>query len=180
MNLNEDIQEVLFTAETIAAANRRLGRQIAQDYAGKEPLFVCILKGAIVFLTDLMREIPETIDIDFMDVSSYGGSTKSSGEVRILKDLDLSVKDRDVLFVEDVVDTGNTLYELMKLFATRQARSMKIVSLIDKPVHRHQAVKADYIGLSCPDEFIVGYGMDYQDKYRNLPYIGILKPEVYM
>lgn len=180
MNLNEDIQEVLFTAETIAAANRRLGRQIAQDYAGKEPLFVCILKGAIVFLTDLMREIPEAIDIDFMNVSSYGGSTKSSGEVRILKDLDLSVKDRDVLFVEDVVDTGNTLYELMKLFATRQARSMKIVSLIDKPVHRHQAVKADYIGLSCPDEFIVGYGMDYQDKYRNLPYIGILKPEVYM
>lgn len=180
MNLNGDIQEVLFTAKTIAAANQRLGRQITQDYAGKEPLFVCILKGAIVFLTDLMREIPEAIDIDFMDVSSYGGSTKSSEEVRILKDLDLSVKDRDVLFVEDVVDTGNTLYELMKLFATRQARSMKIVSLIDKPIHRHQAVKADYIGLSCPDEFIVGYGMDYQDKYRNLPYIGILKPEVYM
>ena len=180
MSMNQDIQEVLFTPEEIAAANQRLGQQIAHDYQGKNPLLVCVLKGAILFLTDLIRQIPESVEIDFMDVSSYHGGTTSSGDVKIIKDLDVSVAGRDVIFVEDIIDTGNTLKALGDLFASRKAKSVKIVSLVDKPAHRNQSVKADYVGLSCTDKFIVGYGMDYQDRYRNLPYIGVLKPEVYL
>ncbi|MBA1433811.1 hypoxanthine phosphoribosyltransferase [Bombilactobacillus bombi] len=178
--MESDIQKILFTPQDIAAANQRLGQQLAQDYQGKNPLFVCLLKGAILFLTDLVRQIPDSVEIDFMDVSSYHGGTTSSGDVKIIKDLDVSVVGRDIVFVEDIIDTGNTLRALMDLFATRQANSIKIVSLVDKPAHRNQSVQADYVGLSCPDEFIVGYGMDYQERYRNLPYIGVLKPEVYL
>ncbi|NVY96306.1 hypoxanthine phosphoribosyltransferase [Lactobacillus sp. DCY120] len=177
--MNQDIQRVLYTAEDLAAANQRLGRQLAQDYAGKQPIFVCILKGAVVFLTDLMRQIPTELSVDFMDVSSYNGQTSSSGAVKILKDLDVSVAGRDVIFVEDIVDTGITLQALMELFKTRKVKSMKLVAMLDKKMHRQREVQPDYVGLECPDEFIVGYGMDYQDKYRNLPYIGILKPDVY-
>lgn len=180
MSMDQDIQEILFTPAEIAAANQKLGQQLARDYHGKNPLFVCVLKGAILFLTDLVRQIPESVEIDFMDVSSYHGKTTSSGEVKILKDLDVSVAGRDVVFVEDIIDTGKTLKALMDLFASRKAKSVKIVSLVDKPAHREQVVQADYIGLKCPDKFIVGYGMDYQENYRNLPYIGVLKSEVYL
>lgn len=180
MNMNQDIQEVLFTPEEIAAANKNLGQQLAHDYHGKTPLLVCVLKGAILFLTDLIRQIPENVEIDFIDVSSYHGGTTSSGDVKIIKDLDVSVAGRDVIFVEDIIDTGNTLKVLRDLFASRKAKSVKIVSLVDKPTHRNQSLQADYVGLNCPDKFIVGYGMDYQDRYRNLPYIGVLKPEVYL
>ncbi|UQS82855.1 hypoxanthine phosphoribosyltransferase [Bombilactobacillus folatiphilus] len=177
--MNQDMQKVLFSEEEIAQANHNLAQQLMTDYAGKNPLFVCILKGAIVFLTDLMRQLPQSAEIDFMDVSSYNGQTSSSGQVRILKDLDVSVKGRDVVFVEDIIDTGITLKELTQLFKSRQAKSIKIVALLDKEANRQQNVHVDYVGLSCPDEFVVGYGMDYQECYRNLPYIGVLKPEVY-
>lgn len=179
MEMDQDMQKVLFSAEEIAQANKKLGQQLATDYKDKDPLFVCILKGAIVFLTDLMRQLPQSAEIEFMDVSSYNGQTATSGQVRILKDLDVSVTGRDVVFIEDIIDTGITLKELTNLFKSRHAKSIKIVTLLDKPANRQQNVHVDYVGLQCPDEFVVGYGMDYQERYRNLPYIGVLKPEVY-
>lgn len=179
MKMDQDIQKVLFTSDEIHEANKRLGNQLSQDYAGKNPLFVCILKGAVIFMTDLIRQYDGQAEIDFMDVSSYNGGTTTSGQVKILKDLDCSVEGRDVIFVEDIVDTGTTLAYLMKMFKARNAKSVKMVSLIDKLANRQKNVDADYVGLHCPDGFIVGYGMDYQEHYRNLPYIGILKSDVY-
>ncbi|UQS84334.1 hypoxanthine phosphoribosyltransferase [Bombilactobacillus thymidiniphilus] len=178
--MNQDMQKVLFSEEEIAQANQKLGKLLANDYKGKNPLFVCILKGAVVFLTDLVRQIPDSVDLEFIDASSYNGQTTTSGEVKILKDLDVSVAGRDVVFVEDIIDTGLTLKALMDLFKERHANSIKIVALLDKPANRQQNVKVDYVGLQCPDEFVVGYGMDYNERYRNLSYIGVLKPEVYM
>lgn len=177
--MDNDILKVLYSKEQLNEFNVKLAAELKRDYAGKFPLMVCILKGAVLFMTDLVREMDEYVELDFMDVSSYGSGTESSGDVKILKDLDTSVKGRDVIIVEDIVDTGATLVALMKLFETRQAKSVKVCSLLDKPSRREQDVKVDYVGVTVPNEFVVGYGLDYAEKYRNLPYIGVLKPEIY-
>lgn len=177
--MQDDILSVLYSEAEIKTAVARLGKAIEQDYQGKNPLLIGILKGAIVFMTDLIRSVDDFVEIDFMDVSSYGDAAVSSGEVKILKDLDTSVAGRDIIIVEDIVDSGRTLDYLIKLFQTRAANSVKICALLDKPEGRQTEVTADYIGLRVPNEFVVGYGLDYAEKYRNLPYIGILKPEVY-
>lgn len=177
--MDNDILKVLYSQADIQTINNRLANELKRDYAGKNPLVICILKGAIMFMTDLVRAIDDYVEIDFMDVSSYGDATESSGEVKILKDLDTSVKGRDVLIVEDIVDTGRTLFYLKKLFNTRDANSVKICTLMDKPERRVVDVHADYVGTEVPNEFVVGYGLDYAERYRNLPYIGVLKPAVY-
>ncbi|WP_127850070.1 hypoxanthine phosphoribosyltransferase [Lacticaseibacillus hulanensis] len=177
--MQEDILKVLYSEDEVKAIVRRLAKQVEQDYRGKNPLMICILKGAVVFMTDFVRDIDDYVELDFMDVSSYYGGTKSTGEVRIIKDVDTSVRDRDVVLVEDIIDTGATLKSLMGLFSHRGAKSVKVVALFNKPSRRQEFVAADYVGETVPDEFIVGYGLDYAGKYRNLPYIGILKPEVY-
>lgn len=177
--MNPDILKVLYSQDDIHAITTRLGVELKRDYAGKNPLVVCILKGAIMFMTDLVREIDDYMELDFMDVSSYGDATESSGEVKIIKDLDASVKDRNVLIVEDIVDTGRTLKYLTDIFKTRKAKSVRICALMDKPEGRVVDVQADYVGTTVPNEFVVGYGLDYAERYRNLPYIGVLKPEVY-
>lgn len=177
--MQDDILKVLYSETEIKTAVTRLGKELKQNYQGKNPLLIGILKGAIVFMTDLMRSIDDFVEVDFMDVSSYGASTVSSGEVKILKDLDTSVAGRDIIIVEDIVDSGRTLDYLIKLFQTRAANSIAICALMDKPEGRVKEIKADYVGLKVPDAFVVGYGLDYAEKYRNLPYIGILKPEVY-
>ena len=145
----------------------------------KNPLVICVLKGAILFMADIVREIDTYCELDFMDVSSYGDATESSGEVKIIKDLDVSVKDRHILIVEDIIDTGRTLERLVELLKHRKATSVKICTLLDKPERRVKSVVPDYVGFEVPNEFVVGYGLDYIGHYRNLPYVGILKPEVY-
>ncbi len=177
--MNDDILKVLYSQDDIAAITKRLAGELKRDYAGKNPLVVCILKGAIMFMTDLVRQLDSYVELDFMDVSSYGDATESSGEVKVIKDLDTSVAGRDVLIVEDIVDTGRTLSYLIKIFQTREAKSIKVCTLMDKPERRIKNVKADYVGTQVPNEFVVGYGLDYAERYRNLPYIGVLKPEIY-
>lgn len=179
MSMHDDILKVLLTQEELREKVKEIGRQITQDYQGKNLLIVTVLKGAVVFLADLMREIDVPAEIDFMVVSSYGAGTKSSGVVKIVKDLDVPLKDKDLLIVEDILDSGMTLSYLKELLEGREPRSIRIATLLDKPARRKVDLKADYIGYSVPDEFVVGYGLDYDEKYRNLPYIGILKPEVY-
>src|SRR5690606_30761716 len=156
-----------------------LGHQLTEEYDGRFPLAIGVLKGATPFMTDLMKRIDTYLEIDFMDVSSYGRSTVSSGEVKILKDLNTPVEGRDILIIEDIIDSGVTLNYLVDLVCYRKAKSIKIVTLLDKPTGRKANIEADYVGFIVPDEFVVGYGLDYAEKYRNLPYIGILKPEVY-
>lgn len=179
MSMHDDILKVLLTQEELREKVKELGRQITQDFQGKNLMIVTVLKGAVVFLADLMREIDVPAEIDFMVVSSYGAGTKSSGVVKIVKDLDVPLKDKDLLIVEDILDSGMTLSYLKELLEGREPRSIRIATLLDKPARRKVDLKADYIGYSVPDEFVVGYGLDYDEKYRNLPYIGILKPEVY-
>lgn len=176
--MKQDIERVLFSEQEIAQTVQRLGAQISADYAGKNLLLVSILKGAVVFMTDLMRAITIPCAIDFMAVSSYSG-TKSRGEVQILKDLGMSLKGYDVLIVEDILDSGRTLHYLMGVLGQRQPNSIRICTLFDKPEAHVETVQADYVGMNVPNEFIVGYGLDYNEKYRNLPYIGILKSGVY-
>jgi hypoxanthine phosphoribosyltransferase len=176
--MNPDIERVLFSEKDIHGIVRDLATRVNQDYQGRVPLVVCVLKGAVIFMTDFVRAYKGMLEMDFMDVSSYSGA-HSTGEVRILKDLDTSVKGRDVIILEDIVDTGATLQSLTELFEHRGANSVKIVSLFDKPSGRRVVVNVDYVGTSVPDEFIVGYGLDYNEHYRNLPFIGILKPQVY-
>lgn len=177
--MQNDIERVLISAEEIKTATHRLGKQIEQDYQGKKPLVICVLKGAILFMTDLIREIDLPLEIDFMDISSYGDATVSSGEVKIIKDLDSSVLSRDIIIVEDIVDTGRTLNYLMQVLNTRKANSIRICTLMNKPERRVVDVEVDYVGFKVPNEFVVGYGLDYAEVYRNLPYIGVLKPEIY-
>ena len=178
--MNSDIERVLVSKEEIDEANQRLGQELTQEYRGKNPLFVCILRGAAMFMMDLVKNLDIEMEYDFMDVSSYGGeNTVTTGDVRIIKDLDTSIRDRDVVIVEDIIDTGYTLDRLTELFNARHAKSIKIVSFLDKPARRIKHVKVDYIGVKIPDEFVVGYGMDYNEHYRNLPYVGVLKPDVY-
>lgn len=177
--LYDDLSKVLVTREEIQAAVKRLGAQITADYKGKEPVVIGILKGAVLFYSDLIREIDLPLRTDFMAVSSYGSATKSTGVVKVLKDLDRAITGQDVLIVEDIVDSGMTLSYLKKMLADRGATSIKIVTLLDKPARRRVELKADYYCFIIPDEFVVGYGLDYDEKYRNLPDIGVLHPRIY-
>lgn len=177
--MQNDIQEVLLSEEAIQAKIAELGQMISQEYKDKNPLVICVLKGAAPFMADLIKRINIHMEMDFMAVSSYGKSTVSSGEVRIIKDLDASVEGRHVLIVEDIIDSGLTLNYLLDLLRRRKAESVKIITLLDKPLRRKVDISPDYYGFVVPDEFVVGYGLDYAERYRNLPYIGILKPEVY-
>lgn len=181
MEIEDDIAQVLITEDQIAARVAEMGALISRDYAGKELVLVCILKGANMFLADLSRQISIPISYDFVAVSSYGADTKSSGVVRILKDLDDSVESKHVLVVEDIVDTGLTLRlsYILENLRSRRSASVKVCTLLDKPARRRVDVPVDYRGFEVQDQFVVGYGMDYQGAYRNLPYIGLLKPEIY-
>ena len=178
-SMHDDIREVLFSEEEIAEIVRNMGRQISEDYKGKNLFLVSVLKGSLPFMADLMRQITIPCTIDFLAVSSYGKDTKTSGEVRVIKDLDASLEGKDLLIVEDILDSGVTLSYLLKMLSARNPASIRLCTLLDKPERRRVDIHADYVGTSVPDEFIVGYGLDYAEKYRNLPYIGVLKPEVY-
>ncbi|MDI6827420.1 MAG: hypoxanthine phosphoribosyltransferase [Armatimonadota bacterium] len=177
----EDIAEILLTEEQIAARVSELGRKISEDYLGKDLIVVGILKGAFVFLADLIRQITIPVSVDFVAISSYGSSTRSSGVVKILKDLDESVENKHVLIVEDIIDTGLTLKlsYLKDNLVRRKAASVKICTLLDKPDRRQVDIEPDYKGFSIPNKFVVGYGLDFGGLYRNLPFIGVLKEEVY-
>ncbi|AUD12568.1 MULTISPECIES: hypoxanthine phosphoribosyltransferase [unclassified Planococcus (in: firmicutes)] len=177
--LQKDIKEVLISEQQLQEKARELGDTLTRDYEGKYPLAIGVLKGAMPFMGDLMKRFDGYVEMDFMDVSSYGNATVSSGEVKIVKDLNASVEGRDLLIIEDIIDSGLTLSYLVDLFKYRKANSIKIVTLLDKPTGRKVDLKADYIGFEVPDAFVVGYGLDYAEKYRNLPYIGILEPAVY-
>jgi hypoxanthine phosphoribosyltransferase len=179
MIMNEDIKEVLLSEEELEKIVSKLGKKISEEYEGKNLVLVSVLKGSVVFMADLMRHVTVPCEIDFMSVSSYGKGTKTSGNVKIIKDLDRSVEDMDLLIVEDILDSGRTLSYLTELLRQRNARSIKICTLLDKPDRREANIKADYFGAVIPDAFVVGYGLDYAEKYRNLPYVGILKPSVY-
>lgn len=174
-----DIDHVLFSEEEIAQKCVDIGKQLTEEYTGKYPLAIGVLKGAMPFMADLLRQTKTHLEMDFMDVSSYGSGVRSSGEVKIVKDLDTQVEGRHLLIIEDIIDSGLTLRYLVDLFKYRKAKSIKIVTLLDKPAGRTADIKADIIGFEVPDEFVVGYGLDYNQKYRNLPYIGVLKPRVY-
>ena len=177
--LEKDILEILLTEEQIQEKTNELGAMLTADYADKFPLAIGILKGAMPFMSDLMKRVDTYIEMDYMDVSSYGNATVSSGEVKIVKDLNTSVEGRDILIIEDIIDSGMTLSYLVDLFKYRKAKSIKIVTLLDKPTGRKVDLEADYVGFIVPDAFVVGYGLDYAEKYRNLPYVGVLKKEVY-
>ena len=177
--LHTDIKEVLYTEEEIAKVTKDLGAVLTEEYKDKYPLVIGILKGAVMFMTDLSRAMDCDLELDFMDVSSYGAGMESSGDVKIIKDLDTSVEGRDVLIVEDIIDTGRTLSYLIEIFRYRKAKSIKIVTLLDKKERRAVDLQADWVGIEVPNEFVVGYGLDYIEKHRNLPYIGVLKEEVY-
>lgn len=177
--LNQDIEKVLYTEEQLQEKIKELGSELTEAYKDSYPLAIGVLKGALPFMADLMKRMDVYLEIDFMDVSSYGNSTVSSGEVKIIKDLNTKVEGRDILILEDIIDSGLTLSYLVDLFKYRKAKSIKIVTLLDKPSGRKADIKADYVGFIVPDAFVVGYGLDYAERYRNLPYIGILKPEIY-
>ena len=179
--MHNDIESILLSEAQIQARVKELGAQLAEEYRDRNPVMICILKGSTMFFADLLRAMPIRLTMDFMAVSSYGRSTKSSGEVEIRKDLSGSIENRDAIIVEDIIDSGFTLTYLTRLLSARGARSIKICTLLDKPARRAPGItlKADYAGFEIPDAFVVGYGLDYAEVYRNLPYIGILKPEVY-
>ncbi len=178
-NMHDDIEKVLLTEEEIKEIVNRIGKQITEDYKDKNLVLVSVLKGSVVFMADLMRAIDINAQIDFMVVSSYTGTSTTSGQVKIIKDLDLDLTGLDLVIVEDILDTGKTLHSLMKILSTRNPKSIRLCTFLDKPDRRVAPVKADYIGAVVPDEFVVGYGLDYDQNYRNLPYLGVLKPHVY-
>ena len=178
-NMKEDVLRVLLSEDEIREKVRELGGKITADYKNSNLMLVTVLKGAVVFLADLMRQIDVPAEIDFMVVSSYGSGVKSSGVVKIVKDLDVPLAGKDILIVEDILDSGLTLSYIKELLESRGPRSIRSATLLDKRSRRKVDLQADYIGFSVPDEFVIGYGLDYDEKYRNLPYIGILKPEVY-
>ena len=179
--MHNDIESILLSEAQIQDRVRQLGAQLTEEYRDRNPVMICILKGSTMFFADLLRAMPIRLTMDFMAVSSYGRSTKSSGEVEIRKDLSGSIENRDAIIVEDIIDSGFTLTYLTRLLSARGARSIRICTLLDKPARRAPGItlKADYAGFEIPDAFVVGYGLDYDEVYRNLPYIGILKPEVY-
>ena len=177
--LEKDIERILISQEEIQVRCKELGKELTEIYQNTNPLVVGVLKGAVPFMADIVRSIDTYLELDFMDVSSYGNATVSSGEVKIVKDLDTNVEGRDLLIVEDIIDSGRTLAYLVDLFKYRKAKSVKIVTLLVKPEGRVVNIEADYVGFNVPNEFVVGYGLDYAEAYRNLPYIGVLKPSVY-
>lgn len=177
--MDPDIDHVLISEEQLTAKVREMGRQLAEEYARENPIFVGVLNGAVMFISDLARACPIPLSIDFMDVSSYGSGTRSSGVVRILKDLDRTIEGRHVLIVEDIVDTGLTLSYLVQSLEARRPASIRVCALLDKHERRVADVRLDYTGFQIPDEFVVGYGLDFRDLYRNLPYVGVLKPHLY-
>lgn len=179
MTMNEDIKKVLIDEASLKEIVERLGKQISNDYKGKEVLLVGILKGSIIFMADLMRAIDINCTIDFMAVSSYGNGTQTTGRVKINKDLDSNIENKDIIIIEDILDSGKTLYYIRDILQARKPNSIKICTLFDKPERREADIKADYVGSLVPNEFIVGYGLDYSEKYRNLSYIGVLKESVY-
>lgn len=177
--MENDILKILITEEEIKAKVKEIGQQISTDYADKNLILISVLKGAVMFLSDLMRAITVHAEIDFMSVSSYGRDTKTSGVVKIIKDLDINLENYDVLIVEDILDSGMTLSYLTEILKLRNPASLKIVTLLNKPKRRIKDINPDYCGFNIPDEFVIGYGLDYAEKYRNLPYIGVLKKEIY-
>ena len=177
--LEQDIERVLFSEEELDRRVSEIAAEINRDYAGKEPMLISVLRGSFVFMADLIRKIEVPCTVDFMAVSSYGSGTTSSGQVQITKDLSDDIEGKDIIVVEDILDSGNTLSYLLQLLQARKPASMKLCTLLDKPDRRVKEVHVDYTGFTIPDEFVVGYGLDYAEKYRNLPYIGILKPRVY-
>lgn len=179
MRFSDDVKEVMFSEETIKARVEQMAKQIAVDYAGKRPLIIGVLKGAWIFVSDLVRSLDIPVDVDFICASSYGGGTSTSGEVTLLKDITMDCRKRDVLLVEDIIDSGITLSRLEQMMLDRKAASVNIVTLLSKPSRRKVDVKVKYVGFEVPDEFVVGYGMDYDERFRTLNFIGILKEEVY-
>lgn len=177
--MRNDIKEILFTEEQLAAKVAEIGARITRDFKGKNPLVVSVLKGSYVFMADLTRKIETACTVDFMVVSSYGQGAKTSGEVQILKDIGQKIEGRDLIVVEDILDSGLTLNYLMKVLKARGANSISLCTLLSKPERHQVEVPIDYLGFEIPDEFVVGYGLDYAEKYRNLPFIGILAPAVY-
>lgn len=179
-NLEQDIAKVLISREQLTQRVQELGVEISRDYAGKDLLLVCILKGAFIFLGDISRAIHIPHSVEFMAISSYGGTrVESSGVVRIVMDLNVSIENKNILIVEDIIDTGHTLAYIVENLGTRNPASLKICTLLNKPSRREEQVKLDYVGFDIPNEFVIGYGLDYNEIYRNLPYIGVLKPEMY-
>ncbi len=177
--MHQDIEKILLPVETIQAKVATLGARITEDYTGKQLLLLGTLKGAVPFIADLARAINLPLELDYMAISSYGNSTHSSGVVRILKDLEGPIENKHVLIVEDIIDSGHTLHYLMEVLRQRQPLSLRVCTLLDKERERIKPVTSDYTGFTIPDRFVVGYGLDYAQRYRNLPYIGILKPEIY-
>lgn len=179
MGIHNDVSEILYTEEKLAQIVKDMGKRISEDYRDKNLFMVSVLKGSLIFMADLMRAIDIPCAIDFLSVSSYGAGTTTSGAVRILKDLDCSLEGKDILVVEDILDSGVTLSYLLKTLSARKPSSIRLCTLLDKPERRRVPITPDYVGTVVPDEFIVGYGLDYAERYRNLPYIGVLKPEIY-
>ena len=179
MKIHENVEKVMITAQQIETRVKELAAQLDKLYEGRRPLIVCILKGSVIFFSDLIRNMSVTIETDFMAVSSHGSGTVSTGELKIKKDLTIDIKDRDVLIVEDIIDSGNTLYHLKKMLNARQPASLNIVTLLDKPQRREVPMEPEYTGFVIEDEFVIGYGLDYDEEYRNLPYVGVLKRSVY-
>lgn len=177
--MREDMERILLTEAELKERVAELGRQITEDYAGREPIFVGVLKGCFIFMADLLRSVELHCTMDFMAVSSYGDGTTTTGAVKINKDLSRDIAGRDVIIVEDILDSGVTLSYLKNYLSVRQPASIRIITLLDKPSRRKADITADYTGFEVEDAFVVGYGLDYAERYRNLPYIGILKPEVY-
>lgn len=177
--MEQDMQEILFTKEELSAKIREMAAEINRDYAGKSPLVVGVLRGSFIFMADLVRELDLPLTIDFIQASSYGAGTVSSGLVNIRLDLDEDIAGKDILLVEDILDTGNTLSKLVAELKTRNPASIKLCVLLDKPSRRTGPIQADYVGFTIPDAFVVGCGLDYDQRYRQLPYVGILKPEIY-
>ena len=179
MKLDENIQEVLVSEKQLKKRIKEMAEEITRDYAGKAPLMIGILRGSVIFMADLVRQIDLPITMDFMVVSSYGAGTVSSGLVNIKKDLEEDIKGRDVIIVEDILDTGNTLVKLTAELLRREPASLKLCVMLDKPSRRTTPIKADYVGFSIPDAYVVGFGLDFDQGYRQLPYVGVLKPEIY-
>ena len=177
--LDKDVERVLFSEEELKNRVAEIAAEIDKDYEGKEPVIISVLRGSFVFMADLVRQIHLPCTVDFMAVSSYGAGTSSSGQVKIIKDLSEQIEGKDLIVVEDILDSGNTLSYLLQLLQARKPASVRLCTLLDKPSRRVKPVELHYSGFTIPDYFVVGYGLDYDEKYRNLPYIGVLKPSVY-
>ena len=177
--MHQDVEQILYTKEELARRVAELGAQITADYRGRQPMLVSVLRGSYIFMADLTRAIDLDVTVDFMAVSSYGAGTVSSGQVEIKKDLSDSIEGKDLIVVEDILDSGNTLFYLIDVLRARKPASIRVCTLMDKPERRTKPITADYVGFTIPDTFIVGYGLDYAERYRNLPYVGVVKPSVY-